>query len=99
MRRALLALFVIVLASCSDDKPQETEVLAKACEEGGAKHASGTSWTCADGCNRCSCEDGKTDSTLLACTDTDPFILDSYMPPADTSAPADTSVADTAGGG
>lgn len=93
-------MFVIALASCSDDKPQETEVLAKGCEEGGAKHPSGTTWTCADGCNRCSCEDGKVNSTLLACADAaDPFPLDSFMPPMDTSATADTSVADTASGG
>ena len=99
MPRAVLALFVLALASCSDDKPQDTEVLAKGCEEGGKKYSSGSTWGCSDGCNRCSCDNGVVESTLLGCTDTDPFMVDSFMPPMDTTAPADTSVSDSTGGG
>lgn len=99
MRRALILVVLATLIGCSDDKPQDTEVLAKACDEGGAKRPSGTTWTCSDGCNRCSCSDGLVEQTTMACTDTDPFMLDSFMPPMDTSAPpADTSVSDSSGG-
>ena len=38
--------------------------------ESGATHASGEIWTCDDGCNTCSCEDGVIASTLMACADT-----------------------------
>lgn len=103
MRRLLIALVlgVAAAAGCSDDdKPQETESLrGKACTEGGNTHASGTSWTCSDGCNTCGCNDGVVSSTTMACTDADPFQVDSNPPPdtnapADTAVPADTSVAD-----
>lgn len=37
------------------------------CEEDGTTHVSGESWTCSDGCNTCSCEDGAIASTLMGC--------------------------------
>ena len=37
------------------------------CEDAGRTFAEGSIWTCADGCNGCSCQDGMVTSTLMAC--------------------------------
>jgi hypothetical protein len=37
------------------------------CEVDGVTYADGESWTCADGCNTCACENGAVASTLMAC--------------------------------
>jgi hypothetical protein len=37
------------------------------CTDDGTIHANGSSWTCSDGCNSCSCADGEVASTLRAC--------------------------------
>lgn len=38
-----------------------------ACSEGGRIYANGESWTCADGCNDCSCHNGATSKTAMSC--------------------------------
>jgi hypothetical protein len=37
------------------------------CKEGGRTYEDGASWTCSDGCNYCSCDDGVVSSTTMAC--------------------------------
>jgi hypothetical protein len=39
------------------------------CEVDGVTYADGDTWTCADGCNTCACENGAVASTLMACED------------------------------
>jgi predicted nucleic acid-binding Zn-ribbon protein len=94
MRTLLIAMVLgsFAAAGCSDDKPAETEKLTpKACTEGGNTHASGSSWTCSDGCNSCGCADGVVSQTSMACVDAEPpFQVDSTAP-GDTNAPADTA--------
>ncbi|HSY21761.1 MAG TPA: hypothetical protein VK841_06585 [Polyangiaceae bacterium] len=45
------------------------------CIDNGVSHADGTSWTCSDGCNTCTCNNGQATSTLLAC------VADAAPPP------------------
>jgi hypothetical protein len=52
------------------------------CIENGVSHADGTSWTCTDGCNTCTCNNGQAISTLLACA------ADAAPPPAKDAGPA-----------
>lgn len=40
------------------------------CKDSGTTYASGESWTCSDGCNTCSCEDGAVASTQMYCAAT-----------------------------
>ena len=47
------------------------------CVDDGVSHADGTSWTCSDGCNTCTCENGQIASTLVGC------VADAAPPPAD----------------
>ena len=37
------------------------------CAVDGVEHPDGESWTCSDGCNTCTCENGAVASTLMAC--------------------------------
>jgi hypothetical protein len=37
------------------------------CEDGGRQYGNGQAWTCADGCNGCTCQDGEITSTLVGC--------------------------------
>lgn len=38
-----------------------------ACNENGVTYANGATWTCSDGCNACSCDNGKVASDLHGC--------------------------------
>ena len=63
----LLSLFACAGADCQTDS--------------GVSHASVESWSCDDGCNSCSCEDGMVLSTMmecvsLTCTDDDGTVYD-----------------------
>jgi hypothetical protein len=40
---------------------------SESCKDGNRTFAEGSHWTCSDGCNSCSCDDGETTSTLMAC--------------------------------
>ena len=51
------------------------------CVENGVSHAEGTSWTCADGCNTCTCNNGQVGGTLIAC------LVDAAPPPAIDAGP------------
>lgn len=37
------------------------------CDGGGRTFAEGDVWTCSDGCNSCSCNEGQVTSTLIGC--------------------------------
>lgn len=64
-RALLVALLVALCGACGGE--DETE---QTCTEGGKTHRVGESWTCADGCNRCSCSaPGTYTSTGMACID------------------------------
>jgi hypothetical protein len=39
------------------------------CEEGGKTYEHGESWTRADGCNTCTCDNGAISCTLIVCID------------------------------
>jgi len=39
------------------------------CIDNGVIHANGSTWGCSDGCNTCSCDNGATASTLVACAE------------------------------
>lgn len=41
--------------------------IAKSCQYGGKTYKSGEGFPSEDGCNSCSCEDGKVSCTLMAC--------------------------------
>jgi hypothetical protein len=38
------------------------------CEHGGRTYADGAQFTCGDGCNSCTCNEGSVESTTAACT-------------------------------
>lgn len=76
MRRyALLFAFVIVGCGSEVESTPASDAATdaadsggkKACMDGTVSHAHGTTWTCSDGCNTCSCADGLTSSTTMAC--------------------------------
>jgi hypothetical protein len=60
----------LALAACGGrglENPPPRDETPASCEDRGTVHASGTSWTCSDGCNTCSCDNGVTSSTLIGC--------------------------------
>jgi len=61
----LLLLFTMGVGPC-DSKPLGS---VDGCTYNGKTYASGMSFPAADGCNTCSCQDGKAACSLLACTD------------------------------
>jgi len=54
-------------ADAGDDPPTATS-----CAIDGSSHANGTSWTCSDGCNTCSCSNGEVSSTQIGCSPSKP---------------------------
>jgi formylglycine-generating enzyme required for sulfatase activity len=64
--RRLAPAFVLMAAAACGGRTSGTNQ-ATACTYNHALHANGTTWTCSDGCNTCSCSNGKIVSTLLAC--------------------------------
>jgi hypothetical protein len=40
---------------------------SRSCEHGDRVYEDGNSWTCSDGCNYCSCDNGAVTSTAIAC--------------------------------
>lgn len=69
---ALLVTIAVVGCGSDDPSPASTDAGPKSCEEGGVVHASGTTWTCADRCNSCGCQDGVVSQTKRACVDASP---------------------------
>jgi hypothetical protein len=65
LRRPAPALVLIAVSACGG-RTNETSP-ASSCNDNGTVHANGTSWTCSDGCNTCSCKNGEIASTLVAC--------------------------------
>lgn len=37
------------------------------CKEGGERYSNGETWTCADGCNICTCNEGEVSTTAMYC--------------------------------
>jgi sulfatase modifying factor 1 len=60
-----LALALLAIAACGGRTGGASR--GASCNDNGPVHANGTSWTCSDGCNTCSCENGEIASTLVAC--------------------------------
>lgn len=57
----LAGLVLAALVACGDDDGP------RRCEDGARTYDSGEQWTCSDGCNGCSCDDGAVTSTAIAC--------------------------------
>ena len=76
------------VSDTADTSTADTSVTPVGCTDSTGDHASGESWTCPDGCNTCSCDNGTVTQTEMACADTG----DTAVPPdtGDTSAPIDT---------
>lgn len=78
------------------DTATDTAVEPAACTDETGTHASGETWTCPDGCNSCSCDNGSIVSTEMACPDTG----DTGVPPdTGTDTGTDTGATDTGSGG
>ena len=60
-----LALALLAIAACGGRTSGASR--GASCNDDGTAHANGASWTCSDGCNTCSCENGEIASTLVAC--------------------------------
>ena len=56
--------------STKDEVVQDTEVVADSCLYNGVEYANGQGFPADDGCNSCSCTDGKVVCTLIACEET-----------------------------
>lgn len=61
-----LALALLAIAACGGRTSGTSP--GASCNDKGTVHANGTSWTCSDGCNSCSCENGQIGSTLVGCS-------------------------------
>jgi hypothetical protein len=62
---ALALLALLALAACGGRTSGAGP--GASCNDNGTVHANGTSWTCGDGCNMCSCENSEIASALVAC--------------------------------
>ena len=65
LRRLLPGFALLAVAGCGGRESGTSP--ASSCNDNGTVHASGTTWTCSDGCNTCSCSNGEIASTLVAC--------------------------------
>jgi sulfatase modifying factor 1 len=63
--RRLVPFFLCALAGCGGREIGTSS--ASSCTDNSTIHANGTSWTCSDGCNTCSCRNGEIASTEVAC--------------------------------
>jgi hypothetical protein len=69
MIRPALVILTIALAGalgCGGRDSGSSPALT--CNDNGTVHANGTFWACSDGCNSCSCNNGKIGSTLIGCS-------------------------------
>ncbi len=57
---AMVGMLVAAAPACESED-------ATSCDEGGRTYEDGQNWTCSDGCNLCSCNDGTTASSLMGC--------------------------------
>jgi formylglycine-generating enzyme len=64
--RRLAPAFVLLAASACGGRTTGTSQ-SKGCNDSGALRANGTTWTCSDLCNTCSCKNGEIASTEVAC--------------------------------
>jgi hypothetical protein len=64
--RRLAPAFVLLAVTGCGGRESGTST-ASSCNDNGNVHANGASWPCSDGCNTCSCSNGRMASTMVAC--------------------------------
>src|SRR5208282_5687093 len=65
--RSALVTLTISLAGALGCGGRVSAISGASCSDNGAVHPSGTSWTCSDGCNSCSCSNGQMATRFVPC--------------------------------